>query len=115
MPKALEPMLCAASTRPLSTLDKALSTCLEKKGTVPTTKGTIAPTVPIAVPTTNLEKGINAASKITNGIERNKLMTQLKIVNMYLFSKIPLCLVTISTTPKNKPKVKAITPDTDNM
>ena len=70
-----EPMLCAASISPLSTSYKALSICLVKKGTVPNTSGSIAPFVPIAVPTTILVKGISAASKITKGIDLNTFIS----------------------------------------
>ena len=102
----------AASTSPLSTFDKALSTCLEKKGTVPTTRGTIAPVVPIAVPTINLEKGIRAASRITKGIERNTLISRSKIPNTLFFSRIPPCFVTIRVTPRIIPSKNAMPPET---
>ena len=73
-------MLCAASIRPLSTSCNALSICLVKKGTVPNTSGSIAPFVPIAVPTTILVKGIRAARSITKGMDLNTLISLSKIL-----------------------------------
>jgi hypothetical protein len=43
IPRGLEPIDWAASMMPPSTSARALSTCLEKKGTVPKTRGSIAP------------------------------------------------------------------------
>ena len=71
----LEPIESAASTRPLSVSASALSTWREKKGTVPSTSGTIAPGTSIAVPMIARESGITHVSRMMKGIERKKLIT----------------------------------------
>ena len=61
MPSLLLPMAVAASTLPGSTPASATSTCLVKKGAVPTMKRV---------------SGIRKISRITKGIERKMLVTR---------------------------------------
>ena len=74
------------------------------------TSGTIAPGIPIVVPTINLVNGINNIAKMINGIERNKFTTLSKVAYKILFSKILPSRVTTNTTPKAIPNTPAIKP-----
>lgn len=68
-------MDCAASIQPGSTLASAESTWREKNGTEPNTSGTITPRTPMRVPMMSLVRFISTAMRMTNGMERNRLMT----------------------------------------
>ena len=74
-----EPMDRAASMSPGSVSASALSTCLEKKGTVPIIRGTMAPGTLMAVPMMALDRGMTHVSKIMNGMERKKLISLSRI------------------------------------
>ena len=109
-PKVPEPMDLAASIFPSSTLASAVSTCLEKNGTVPKTNGIIAPFTPIAVFTIALVKGMRKISKMTKGMALNTFTNASRMRNTTLFSFIPPLRVIVRITPNSIPRKKEITP-----
>ena len=98
----------AASIIPLSTSTREFSTCLEKNGTVPHTRGTIAAVGPIVVPTKNLVNDATRAMIMTNGIDLVILTSLSRTEYIFLFSSIPPFPVTTRATPIANPKMPAI-------
>ena len=109
------PMDWAASISPLSTSASAASTCRVKKGTVPKTRGTMAPAVPMAVPAISRVRGISAASRMMKGMERKVLMIRSSTTNSPRLGLMPPGLAMDSTTPNKRPMAKEISPDTPIM
>ena len=101
----------AASMSPGSVSASALSTCLEKKGTVPIIRGTMAPGTLMAVPMMALDRGMTHVSRMINGMERKKLISLSKIWYSTLFSRMPPGFVTTMIIPNMSPSTKAMLPD----
>ncbi len=106
-----EPMDLAASITPLSTSTRAFSICLDKKGTVPKIKGTMAPLVPMAVPTIALVMGISRAMSITKGMLLKVFIIFSIMAYKLVFSKITSFLVITRTTPRKIPRTREKAPD----
>ena len=85
--------------RPAGTSARALSVCRPRKGTVPNTRGMMAPRTPMATPTTSrLSPSSKMASRI-KGMERKKSQTRPRIKFTGRFCSTPPSLVVNSSTP----------------
>ena len=94
----------AASTTPASTSAREVSTIRAMKGAAETTRGTMAPRMPILVPTMSLVKSMMAIIRMMKGRERPTLMIQPTIRLTHLWGQMPWGWVMFSSTPRGRPR-----------
>ncbi len=96
---------------PWSSSARALSTCREKKGTDPKTRGTMAPRTYSVVPIRVRDRGITQVSRMMKGMDRNRLTALSTIWYSGRFSRMFPGFVTVSSTPRSIPSRKETAPD----
>ena len=109
------PIDWAASTRPLSTSRRLVSTIRAMKGATESVRGTMAAAVPIEEPTMSRVNGMIATSRMMNGTERRALITVPRTALKPGIGRKDLRSVTKSRMPRGMPARAPMPPEMATM